>query len=138
MVESLDYVQPTSVEIKVIGIQNFNADSRFGFGFMWIPQDEENYKNLETPHYQNTFISNGPYNSSFGLSNSPDTTEYFGAGINGASMNVRNVHFRQQGASLIFTAQFEPNTNFTSIFESLGENDRKYILWQCALRLSGV
>ena len=129
VVQSLDYVNETLVEIQVSGVENINSTSRFGFGFMWVPEDEDNYKDLGTPFYRNTFISNGPYDSAFSISATPDPTEYFGAGVNGGSMQVKDVHFREQSGNLVMSCVFTPNAEFNTIFDAISEDDRRYILW---------
>ena len=129
VVSSLDYTQATSVEVRIQGIQNINSDSRFGFGFMHIPQDEEQYSEKETPFYRNVFLSNGSYVSSYPVTTDSNPTEYVGAGIGGASMQSKDIHFRQDGNELVFSATLTPNASFSSFFESIGANDRRFAIY---------
>jgi len=129
IVQSMDYISPTMVEIRVSGVQNLNADSRFGFGFMWIPTNQEDYSDLETPFYRNTFISNGSYEEGYELSINPNPTVFPGAGLNGGSIDVKNIHYREENGILIFSALFQPNVSFASQFQEKEDNDRNYVLW---------
>lgn len=129
VVDSLDYNQPTKVEVVVSGVQNLNQNTKCGFGFMWLPQDEEIYKENSNPFYRNTFVSNGKYDGSFSIGTAADPTEYTGAGIDGGSMSVKNILFKQENGNLVFTAEFIPNAQFAAYFNQLSETDRKYLLW---------
>ena len=129
VVNSIDYTQETNVEIRIQGIQNLNQDSRFGFGFMHVPQDEAQYSEKETPFYRNIFLSNGSYEQSYELTSDLNPTVYFGAGIGNASMQSQNIHFRQEGNDLVFSVKLVPNTEFSSFFEAIGANDRRYAIY---------
>ena len=129
IVESLDYTQPTDVEITIGNVAVINANSRFGFGFMYIPENETDYKELETPFYRNVFASNGSNTDSYAVSAVPFPAEFFGSGVNGGAMNGRNVHFREVDGNLVFSVRFEPNATFSNIFDAKEETDRQYILY---------
>lgn len=129
VVNAIDYTQPTDIEVRINGLANINSNSRFGFGFMHVPQDEDQYQNLERPFYRNVFLSNGPYTDSFPTSTQPDSTVYPGAGFDGASMQSSLIHFRQEGNQVVFSARFTPNGGFSSFFEAIGANDRRYAIY---------
>lgn len=127
-IDSLDYFKPTKVVAKVSGIPNINSASEFGFGFSWVPLNEADFQNKETPFYQNVFVSSGNTENGFTI-DTLFTDVYPGAGIGGAAINVSNVRFTNQSGNIIFEATFTPNAAFSILFESKNEDDRNYILW---------
>lgn len=129
IVLGMDYTQSTQVEITVSGVPNLNTNSRFGFGFMYLPQDEDAFKEVETPHYMNTFLATGSYLSSYPLAAAPDPIEHLGAGINGGAMKVRDIYFQEDSGNVVFRAIFTPDGTFTSQIEAKQEDDRKYLIY---------
>lgn len=127
-VESIDYIQSTIVRIEVSGVANLNNETKCGIGFAWIPTDEEDYKNKETPFYQNIFTQSGDIEKGFNL-DIVYKGPYIGAGINSASMNLENVIFRTNNDKLIFEGTFVPNPNFSNFFSKKDPEDRTYILY---------
>lgn len=127
-VDSLDFGSETKVKCVISGVQNLNANTKCGFGFSWIPTNEEDYKEKETPFYRNLFIQSGQYDSGFSLdTNYPGV--FIGAGIDGASMNVKDVRFTNSNGLIIFEGTFVPNAEFFSKFDAKDEEDRNYIIW---------
>lgn len=129
LVQSLDYYAKTKVKVQVSGVPNVNTNTECGFGFIWLPRNEEDYKEKETPFYRNTFISTGKITDGYKVGTFYPTLE-FGGGINNASMNTKNVRFSDiGGGKIIFEAIFEPTSDFSILFDSKDENDRNYALW---------
>lgn len=127
--DALDYFAPTKVQAIISGVPNVSADTECGFGFMWIPRYEENYKIKETPFYRNTFVSTGKQDDGYKVGTFYPTLEY-GAGLNGASMDTKNVRFTNLGGNKIaFEAIFVPNPDFALKFDEISEDDRNYIIW---------
>lgn len=127
-VSALDYLAPTKVKAIINNVQNANNTTECGFGFIWIPKDDVDYKNLQTPFYRNNFVNTGDVNNGFSVNTFYPNT-YVGGGINNASMDVKNIRFTDLGGGKIsFEAIFIPNTNFFQFFDTR-DDDRKYLLW---------
>jgi hypothetical protein len=125
--DGLDYFATTRVRAKISGVQNVNGNTKGGFGFMWVPKFEEDYKNKTTPFYRNTFINTGGGAYDVGTFY-PDVE--VGGGLGLAWMEVKNVKFTDMGGGVInFEAFFTPSPDFTLLFDQKGEDDRNYILW---------
>jgi len=127
-VEALDYVTQTKVKIVISGVPNLNSQTKCGFGFAWIPENDEEFKNLETPFYRNCFVQSGKIDAGFIL-NTLYTDTNFGAGVNGASIDTDNVRFTALGTQIIMEAVFIPNPNFIATFEAKEADNRNYVLW---------
>lgn len=131
--QRLSYGAETKVKAVISGIPNLaNGLSRFGIGFIFLPEREDLYKDLETPFQQNLFINTaGGLNSGvFTPSNTPSGVVYTGFTNNaGASMNVRNVHFYIQGGNLVYEAIFSPTAGLSNFIDNLDEAERNYALW---------
>lgn len=128
LVDSLDYTKLTKVRAVISGVTNLNSITECGFGFAWLPTDEVDYKNKESAFYRNLFIQSGSLENGFNL-NQNYAGPYFGAGLQGASMDASNVKFSTQGANIVFECSFVPNVAFSSVFEAKNANDRNYIIW---------
>lgn len=127
-VESLDYSSKTKVKAIISGVPNLGSNTECGFGFAWIPVDESDYQNKETPFHQNIFINSGDIENGFSL----DTLYpgiYTGFGIDGASMDSEQVKFTNLNGKIVFEATFNPNSSFFSLFDQKAETDRNYIIW---------
>lgn len=129
IVQALDYYAKTKVKIIVSGVNNVNTNTECGFGFIWLPRNEEDYKEKETPFYRNTFISNGKITDGYKVGTFYPTLE-IGGGLGNASMNSKNVRFTSLGGGKIACEiLFEPSSDFSILFDSKDENDRNYALW---------
>lgn len=127
-VSSLDYTTTTKLKCIISGVQNLNSLTECGFGFAWIPTNDEDYKENETPFYQNCFVQSGSLLNGFQL----DTLfpgVFVGSGKNGGSMDASNVKFTSLNGKIIFEVLLTPNNQFVNIFDSKEENDRNYIIW---------
>ena len=127
VVEAVDYTVPTKVEVLVSGVPNI-AQGEFGFGFAWLPLDDDDYKEKETAHYQNIYAQTGDINDGFSAG-SLNAGPYIGAGINGASMDASNVRFTEVGGNLLCEFTLTPNAQFLSAFDSRSEDDRNYFIY---------
>lgn len=139
IIDKLSYGSETRVKAKILGVQNL-ADglSKFGLGFIWLPEDEDLYKNKETAFHKNTLVSTcGEYGSGvFPLSNIINFTTYNGFTYdNNIMMKVRNVRFMNVGGVVEYEAILSPTTGFKNLMNSLSEAERNYALWvSCADR----
>jgi hypothetical protein len=128
-VDAIDYFAPTKVKGIVSGVQNINTNTECGFGFIWVPKFEEDYKNKETPFYQNTFMNTGTTTDGFKVGTFYPLTNV-GGGLNSASIDTKNVKFTDIGGGKIsFEIIFTPNPNFYLFFDARNDDDRKYVLW---------
>lgn len=127
-VDSLDYSAITKVQIVIAGVPNLNPDTECGFGFAWIPTDEDDFKNKETPFYRNCFVQSGSTTDGFVLDQLyPDT--FIGGGLNGGSMDTTQIRFSNSNGKIVMEANFVPNASFFNIFDAKNENDRNYVIW---------
>lgn len=140
-VSQLDYANPINVDIKVSGIKNLDVNSEFNIGFAWIPIDEEDYKEKQTPFHQNLLINTGKQaisaiddNLSFNLSENTNGLNYQGYTFGDARMDLQSngpkLVLASGSDTAIIKARFIPNAAFTAFFEdNLREDDRNYVLW---------
>lgn len=127
-VESLDYSSKTKVKAVIGGVPNLGPNTECGFGFLWVPIDEVDYKNKTTPFHRNVYVQNGRLTDGYNL----DTTYsdiVNGSGIDGGAMNVDTIKFTNVSGKIVFEANFVPNAQFFAQFESKEEIDRNYIIW---------
>lgn len=127
-VDAMDYATETKVKIVVSGVPNLNSQTECGFGFAWIPSNESDYKNKETPLYRNLFVQSGSLTNGFTL-NTLFPTVNFGAGIDGASMDSSTVKFTGINGKIVMEANFIPNPAFFALFDKKDPSDRNFILW---------
>lgn len=131
--DRLSYGSDTRVKVRVGGIQNMaNGLSKYGLGFAWLPEDEEYYKELDTPFHKNLMMNTcGGFNTGVhSQSNIINPTTYAGWYTDPSRrMDVRNVRFMQSGADLIYEAVFSPTAGFKNFIDALDEVDRNYLLW---------
>lgn len=128
VIPSIDYLSPTKITAVVSGVQNLNANTECGFGFAWIPQNEEDYKNKEIPFYRNVYTQSGDLEDGFKLGTSYPGP-YFGSGVLGGSMDSEDVRFTIVGNTIQMEITLVPNAAFANAFESKDEADRNYILY---------
>jgi hypothetical protein len=127
-VDAMDYATETKVKIVVSGVPNLNSQTECGFGFAWIPSNESDYKNKETPLYRNLFVQSGSLTNGFTL-NTLFPAVNFGAGIDGASMDSSTVKFTGINGKIVMEANFIPNPAFFALFDKKDPSDRNFILW---------
>lgn len=127
-VDSLDYTQKTKATITILGVPNINQNTECGFGFAWVPINEEDYKDNTTPFYRNVFTQSGDENNGFPV-DQLFPGPYIGAGVNGASMDAENVKFTKVSNKIVCEVTLVPNGAFLNTFESKDETDRNFVLW---------
>lgn len=126
-VSALSFGIETNVKAVIGGVPNLTASSKFAYGFMWVPNNEESYKQKNTPFHKNTKINN-PANEAFILGE-VDLFNYEGySEISAEGINAKNVMFSIENGNLVFQATFTPSAAFTQFFIDRPE-DRNYILW---------
>jgi hypothetical protein len=133
-VTQLDYRNTVKVRAVIDGVANLTGATKCAYGFMWIPTEESDYKQLPDQFYKNTKVNTGGNAATFAdvfpVTNVIDVTLRNGYSSDGAQMNTQNVRFQQTGATQItFEADFIPNAAFSTFMESRDETERNYILW---------
>jgi hypothetical protein len=140
-VGQLDYQNNIKVTAVIDGIQNLSGQTKYQFGFAWIPLDESVYRQNEYPFYKNLKMNTGDsinsFQDAFNVSSvyrfTPMTvplTKAFGYSKDANTMDVQWLRAAITGANQItFEATFEPNSGFTALMESLDEIERNYCLW---------
>ena len=135
VIETVDFTQVTIVEAEISGIQNLNVASEFGFGFAWIPENEEDFHSKNTPFHKNLLINTiGDYgNGAINLDQNTGATVFDGFSFGTAKMNIvaqNNIMFSSDVAGIVkIRIRLEPNSDFTTLFNSKDESDRKFVLW---------
>lgn len=127
-IPSLDYIQPSKIKIIISGVPNLNTQTECGFGFAWIPTNEEDFREKETPFYRNVFVQSGSLDDGFSL----DTDypgPYFGSGIESASIDSEDIRFSEVGGNIEMEITLRPNSSFASLFALKDDSDRNYVLW---------
>lgn len=127
VVAGLSYGDDIRIKAKISGVANLVNDvSKFTYGFIWVPVNEEQYREKSTGFHKNTKI-NTPENAAFALGvNYPFT--YYGFSENEAKMNVKDVRFYLDGDNVVFEGTFSPTPEFRAEFTSR-DNDRNYAIW---------
>lgn len=125
---TLDFSQETVVTAIISGVQNLGASTECGVGFAHVPLDEDEYKLKETAFYRNVFVSSGDVNNGFSLDTDYPQT-YPGGGLNGASMDIKDIRFSNVDGKIVFTGTFKPTAAFFNYFDSKDEGDRAFILY---------
>lgn len=133
IIQRLSYGAETKVKAVISGIPNLaNGLTKLGVGFIFLPEDEELFKELETPFHQNLFVNTagGLGTGVFTPTATPSTTVYTGyTNVSGVSMDVKDVHFYIQGSNLVYEATFRPSAGFANYIGGLDEIERNYALW---------
>lgn len=133
LVSALSYSSQTRVKAVISGVQNLaNGSTNCGLGFIWLPEDEDLYKNNQQPFHNNMLMNTA---GSYGVNNFlVDPAIYaglyngFGADPN-IKMEVEDVHFYIDGTDLVYEATFSPTTGFKNKMDALDESERNYAIW---------
>ena len=133
-VPQLDYQNTITLRCVIEGISNLNAQTKCTFGFIWIPIEESDYKDLPEAYHKNTKISTGGNAALmadvFNVSNVIDPTLRIGYSNDGAYMGTQNIKFQQTAANQItFTCDFVPNAAFATFMDARDITERNYALW---------
>lgn len=139
----LDYEGETVLKARINGFSNINENSAFFLGFAWIPNNEEDFKNLETPFHDNILNDNIKVVSSSSRLPLPIRIDQIEEPIDAS---VLDLHLNSEKPSVIFRindvaiykqvndnlsveARITPNPRFTEFFSNREEEDRNYIIW---------
>lgn len=135
-VSALDYANPVVMTTTISGIPNLSGATRFQYGFIWDPLDNDVWEKTPYPFHENRKISTGgdAYNLNdwFALSavvNSPFPALRSGYASDGATMDASDISFVQNGTDVDVSITFRPNAAFAAMFDALGEQDRNYRIW---------
>ncbi len=139
-VTQLDYQNNIKVTAVIDGILNLTGQTKYQFGFAWIPLEESEYRHNEYPFYKNLKMNTGgsinSFQDVFNVSNayaftpSSAITKSFGYSKDANTMDVQWLRASITGANQItFEATFEPNPGFAALMDSLDETERNYCLW---------
>lgn len=137
-ISQLDYAVPVILEAKISGVQNLNSLNEFTLGFAWVPLNEQDYKQKQTPFHENLLVNTCRdfVEGSINLNENTGTTIHQGYGVSGERMDIvafENVMFEQiDNDTFIVKAKFVPNAQFTLLFDQKEEADRNYIIWVSA------
>lgn len=124
---SLSYGAEIKMKAVIGGVANLSTESDFKHGFIWLPIDETQYKNKETPFHKNTKISSHFSTTAF----NPNTLypfTYEGYATDEAKMNTRAISYSIVGDDLVFEAVFSPTPDFLTYFQDRID-DRKFAVW---------
>ena len=139
-VTQLDHQNNIKVTAIIDGILNLTGQTKFQFGFAWIPLEDSDFKQNEYPFYKNLLMNTGghidTFQDAFNVSNayaftpSSALTKAFGYSKDANTMDVQWLRATITGSEQItFEATFEPNPGFAAMMEALDITERNYVLW---------
>ena len=140
-VAQLDYQNNIKVTAVIDRVLNLTGQTKYQFGFAWVPIEDDDFKQNEYPFYKNLLMNTGgqinDFEDAFNVSNvyrfTPSTlplTKSFGYSATANTMDVQWLRVAQTGPEQVtFEATFEPNPGFAAMFEAMDETERNYILW---------
>ena len=139
-VTQLDYQNNIKVTAVIDRVLNLTGQTKYQFGFAWIPLEEDDYKQNEYPFYKNLLMNTGgqinTFQDAFNVSNayaytpSSAITKSFGYSATANTMDVQWLRVAQTGPEEVtFEATFEPNSGFAAMMEAMDETERNYVLW---------
>jgi len=139
-VTQLDYQNAIKVTAVIDGVENLSGQTKYAYGFAYIPVEETDYRQNEYPFYKNTKMNTGgdaeSFQDVFNLSNAyrftPSSAIPFARGYSSdnARMDVQWLKASISGVKQVtLEATFVPNANFTTFFDAKDEIERNYILW---------
>jgi hypothetical protein len=131
VVDGLDYWNYTNVEVVVDDIPNLsNLNTKFTFGFMYLPQDEADYKNNQRPFHYNCYMNTGGF----------DPTDVWTVGtaipspLYGWQTDLKAVDFTNITATIVsgklhLNFRVEPTALMKQFFEDKAADNRKFLLY---------
>ena len=139
-VTQLDYQNAIKVTAVIDGVQNLSGQTKFAYGFSWIPLEDTDFKQNEYPFYKNLLMNTGGdidnFQDVFNLSNayrftpSSAVTSAIGYSKDSVTMDVQWLKASITGLDQVtFEATFVPSADFTTFFDAKNEIERNYILW---------
>ncbi len=130
-VSKLDYWNQTDVTAIIDGIPNLsNLNTKFTFGFFWLPADEEDYKENIRPFHYNVLANTSGLDPTDVLTVGvaiPGTLQ--GWGYDGMQMNFSNVSANIVSGKLELKFRAQPTTAFRNFLHSKDADNRKYVLY---------
>jgi hypothetical protein len=139
-VTQLDYQNNIKVTAVIDRVTNISGQTKYQFGFAWIPLEDDDFKQNEYPFYKNLLMNTGgqidTFQDAFNVSNayaytpSSAITKSFGYSATANTMDVQWLRVQQTGPEQVtFEATFEPNSGFAAMMDALDETERNYVLW---------
>ena len=139
-VTKLDYQGAIKVTAVVDGVANLSGQTKFAYGFAWIPLEDADFKENEYPFYKNLLMNTGGdaanFQDVFNVSNayrftpSSAVTSAIGYSKDSTTMDVQWLRASITGSNQVtFEATFKPSSQFASVFDTKNEIERNYILW---------
>ena len=139
-VTELDYQNAVKVTVVIDGVANLSAQTKFAYGFSWIPLEDTDFKQNQYPFYKNLLMNTGGaaanFQDVFNLSTTYNFTpssavpKAIGYSKDSSTMDVQWLRAYISGATqVVFEATFVPSTQFASFFALKNEIERNYILW---------
>ena len=139
-VTKLDYQNTVKVTAVVDGVANLSGQTKFAYGFAWIPLEDADFKENEYPFYKNLLMNTGGdaanFQDVFNVSNayrftpSSAVTSAIGYSKDSTTMDVQWLRASITGSNQVtFEATFKPSSQFASVFDAKNEIERNYILW---------
>ena len=127
-IPTVDFGTQTKVKATIGGVSNLiSGETKVNFGFIWIPKNDEDYKNKTSAFYKNTKI-NSPKSQAFLLGSSTSTT-FNGDSNDNARIDSTNIIVSQVNDDLIVEFTLIPTAEFTQFFQNRDEDDRMFALW---------
>jgi hypothetical protein len=127
-VSTISFGSDTKVKVTIGNVLNLVPDqTKISYGFMWIPKDEEDFKEKTTPFFKNTKVSS-PNTQTFALGTTTATV-FDGYSIDNAKMNSKNIIVTQFGDDLKIEFTLSPTPDFLQFFQNKDDDDRLFALW---------
>ena len=139
-VTQLDYQNNIKITAVIDRVLNLTGQTKYQFGFAWIPLEDSDFKQNEYPFYKNLLMNTGgsigTFQDVFSVSNayaftpSSPLVKSYGYSKDGTTMDVQWLRVSQTGPEQVtFEATFEPNSGFAAMMDALDETERNYVLW---------
>ena len=132
IVSTVDYSSKTTVTAFITGCPNVtNLSTKCTFGFLYLPLDDEDFKENERPFHQNIFLNSGGFDvTTVSTVGSTLTSPMFGFGYDNKRMDIENSSLTRISSStikVVFT--LNPTSQLTDFFNNKPEENRKFLLW---------
>lgn len=124
--QSLSYGTKTKLKTRISGVDNIGANSRFTYGFIWLPEDENYYRQKTTPYHENLLINTGGAFETLAFELDDLQTGTFN-GFGNARIDTTDILFTEDDGDLIAEITFVPSNNFKALMS--GIEDHNYAIW---------
>ncbi len=141
-VGQLDYQNNIKITAVIDGVTNLSGQTKYQFGFAWVPLDEAQFRHNEYPFFKNLKMNTGnsinTFQDAFNVSNAYAFTpssliiKSYGYSKDADTMDVQWLRVSQDpiiSDRVTFEATFEPNSGFAALMSSLDLTERNYCLW---------